>query len=80
MFYFLTKRKNPVQYIDFSPALLSLQEQTGLVKNIEEKNVKLILANLPENEWQGSVFGQYVLKKYAKVRSVFEFTLWKKRT
>lgn len=76
--YFITNRKNPTKYIDFSPDSLSRKEQEKLVADLKKSRVRLIITHdLPS---AGNEYIQTFIKtKFRRIRDVYEYGVWVRR-
>ncbi len=79
MFYFLTDRRNPTRYINFSPDMsLGEKREKEIVKNLREKNVKLVITHETPESWGNPLIAKYIVEKFTKKKEIFEFTVWEK--
>src|SRR3989338_5741444 len=80
MFYFLSERKNPTRYINFSPDLsLGGSREKGVINNLKEKNVKIVLTHESPDRWGNPLITKFILKNYQKKKEIFEFAIWEKK-
>lgn len=79
MIYFLSERKNPTRYVNFSPDLsLGESREKDVINSLREKNVKIVLTHEPPDRWGNPLITKFILKNYQKKKEIFEFSLWEK--
>lgn len=79
MFYFLTDRKNPTRYINFSPDFsLGKDREREVIKNLKEKKVNIIVTHERPQNWGNPLISKFIVDNFRKVKEVFEFTVWEK--
>lgn len=75
LIYFITNRRNPTKYIDFSPESLPQKEQKQVIGDLKKSNVLMIITHdLPSagNEY----IQKYIKSNFRQVKNVYEYGVW----
>lgn len=80
MYYFITDRKNATRYYFLEAYVYSEEKQLEVIKELEDKNVKLVISgpNHPETP-EATILNAYLSKNFEIIERVGEKIIYKKR-
>lgn len=78
MFYFITDKKNPTRYSDFSPALSTKEEELEALKKLKKAQVNAVLLHFPVKLKRKSSIVEYIQQNYRPVEQLSQYSLWQK--
>ncbi|MBI2028544.1 MAG: glycosyltransferase [Candidatus Levybacteria bacterium] len=76
MLYFMSGYKNPTKFDLLSPSKTDLPYKEEIIKDLEEKNVKIILT---ENTSETMYLGEYITKNYKIMKRVNNLFIWERK-
>ncbi len=76
--YILADRKNPTKFIFLPASILSQHDENEIIETLSTKNVPIILTDSDITN-DSSKIALYIKKRYVKVKTISNYTLWKNR-